>query len=314
MESISSFEWAIKPFDDGGEARQLRTEWEEWLEAFEFEAATKRNFTQAEMFNLLMAKGGRVLQRIFKNKEPVAEEVTDIIPPRAQVPVYDNAVSRLSDYFVGKVNVRLERSEFRKMKQGTTESFNKFLVRIRTQAKRCRYGKEEEEELIHQITSGAVSAKVRDKGVDADLKLDNLVQYAIRQEMLESQKSEGKRKAESYLEEEVNRIERGGPAKRAKVGPCGRCGANDHESNSLNCRARSVECFNCHHQGHLARFCRSKNQKGEGRGGTNKGRRPFFKKPDQSFKWGKPTVQNVSHDEDEWKIEMPKADKKANDE
>lgn len=99
---------------------------------------------------------------------------------------------------MGKTNVRLERSEFRKLKQSPTEGFNKFLVRLRTQAKRCRYDKEEEEEIIHQITSGAISAKVRDKGVDADLKLDNLVQYAIRQELLDQQKGENKRKAESY--------------------------------------------------------------------------------------------------------------------
>lgn len=213
MEPINNHEWAIKPFVDSVEARQLRTQWEEWLETFEFEAATKKNFTQTEMFNLLVAKGGRVLQRIFRNKETVAEEVLEIVPPRAEIPVYDNAVSRLNDYFVGKVNVRLERSEFRKMKQGTAETFNKFLVRIRTQAKRCRYEKEEEEELIHQITSNALSAKVRDKGVDADLKLDNLVQYSIRKEMLELQKGEGKLKAESYSEEVVSRIERGGPEK-----------------------------------------------------------------------------------------------------
>lgn len=90
-EANDSHGWTIKPFDDGIDARQLRTEWEEWLETFEFEAATKRNFTQSELFNLLMAKGGRVLQRIYKNKEPVAGEVNEVAPPRAEIPVFDNA-------------------------------------------------------------------------------------------------------------------------------------------------------------------------------------------------------------------------------
>lgn len=96
----SSRDWSIKPFNDGVQPGQLRAEWEEWLDAFEFEANTKGIFSQPELFNLMMTKGGRAIQRINKNKLPIKDEIVEIRPPRLGIPEYENAVARLNDYFV----------------------------------------------------------------------------------------------------------------------------------------------------------------------------------------------------------------------
>lgn len=93
------------------DAQHLQAEWEEWLEAFEYEAATKKSFTQKEMFNLLMAEGERNLQRIFKNKKSVDQQ-------------RDRSTQRLF---------------YRQDKQANrsrgvqSEPFYKFMIRLRTQ-------------------------------------------------------------------------------------------------------------------------------------------------------------------------------------
>lgn len=163
-----------------------------------------------------MTKGGRVLQRIFKNKLPVKEEILEIKPPRIEISEYENALARLNDYFIGKANKRVERTMFREMIQLRDEPYNKFMIRLRAQAGRCRFGTSEEEEIIDdQVIRSARSQKVRGKGVDEDISLDKLSQYAIKQEKLTDQKDSLKRPAESANDEQmVGKIDRGAFAKR----------------------------------------------------------------------------------------------------
>lgn len=294
----ASRDWAIKPFNDEVDQKKLRSEWEEWIDAFEFEAATKGVFSQEEMFNLLMTKGGRGIQRIYKNKLPVKKEITEIKPPRIEIPIHDNAVVRLEDYFVGKANKRVERTNFREMKQLKEEPFNKFVVRLRAQAGHCSFGKMEEDEIIDQIIRGAASQKVRDKGVDESITLDNLTAYALKQEKLAEQKNSTKRSHESDEEALVAKVERGQPEKRFKQGEaCTRCGSKDHNSESQECRARSMRCFNCQGHGHLANFCRSKKRTGGGPRQKQKWVKP-------TNKWSKRPVQSVLENDD-WEIEIP---------
>lgn len=313
-----SREWSIKPFNDDVEVGQLRAEWEEWLDSFEFEANSKGLFSQAELFNLLMTKGGRAIQRIHKNKVPVKDEITEIKAPRLEIPEYDNAVARLNDYFVGKTNKRVERTSFREMNQLRDEPFNKFMVRLQVQAGRCRFGTSEEEEIIDQIVRGARSQKVRDKGVDEDIKLDKLSQYAIKQEKLVEQKESLKRPSEGAEELQVSKVDGGFLSKRSRQNePCTRCGSEEHDSNSQNCRARFAKCFACQNRGHLANFCKSKKKDYGARqnfGGKRfqPGQRPGFggqrgyqnKKFFPKNEWTQKAVQNVETN-DEWGIELP---------
>lgn len=261
-ENIGGREWSIKPFNDTVEAGKLRAEWEEWLDSFEFEANSKGGFSQSELFNLVMTKGGRAIQRIFKNKLPVKEEITEVKPPRIGIPEYDNAIARLNDYFVGKTNKRVERTTFRELNQLRDEPFNKFMVRLQAQAGHCQFGTSEEEEIIDQVVRGARSQKVRDKGVDEDITLDKLSQYAIKQEKLVEQKEAFKRPADGGGEESyVSRIDQSWQSKRQKTNEtCTRCGSVEHDSSSQSCRARLAKCFSCQNRGHLAKCCKSKKQ------------------------------------------------------
>lgn len=253
MGSVRDSEWSIKPFNDDIDTQALKQEWEEWLEAFEFEVQTKGEFSQLERFNLLMTKGGRSVQRTFKNQKPIGEEILELKVPLKEIPVYDNAVARLNNFYVGKTNVRLEKEIFRAIRQERDENFNKFLLRLRSQARRCQFGTKEEEEILHQVIAGAHSEKVRDKGVDTEITLDKLSQYAINREVLDKEK---KKKTNSDEMGEVSAI-RHVPSKRFKSDQiCGRCGANSHAT--ITCRAKQMRCYKCNMMGHLARACRGR--------------------------------------------------------
>lgn len=250
---VGGREWSIKPFNDEIDSQALKQEWEEWLESFEFEAETKGDFSQKELFNLLMTKGGRSLQRIFKNQKPVAEEVLEVKVPLLEIPLYDNAVARLNNFFLGKTNVRMEKEIFRAIRQDKNESFNKFLLKLRSQARRCQFGTQEEEEILHQVITGAWSEKVRDKGVDTAITLDSLMQYAINREILDKQKQKDHDREDG---QQLAAIQQAVDKKPTTIKKCGRCGTSNHIASE--CRAKQMRCYKCNMMGHLARACRAR--------------------------------------------------------
>ena len=66
------------------------------------------------------------------------------------------------------------------------ESFNQFVLRLRAQAARCEFGEREEKEILHHITMDARDERVRDKGLESVMVLDDLTGYAINREILMS--------------------------------------------------------------------------------------------------------------------------------
>lgn len=113
---------------------------------------------------------------------------------------------------------------------------------------------------MHQVVLGAQSEKVREKGIDPVMTPDQLNLYAINRETIEKQKKGVKRFPEPYEgnQRQVARIKREPFAKKAKLGPCGRCGAAEHDSSSQECKAKTGKCHNCNGRGHYARMCRNK--------------------------------------------------------
>nr|XP_029732981.1 uncharacterized protein LOC115253765 [Aedes albopictus] len=196
MNDDGRFGMSLGAFNDKVDAQDLRREWEEWHRAFELILQMRKIESQPEKLVTMLTIGGRGLQRIFYNLRPVADEIipepvkVPLMPP--EVPEYDNAVKRLEKFFVGKRNERVELEVFRSLKQSSEESFNNFVLRLRAQAARCEFSDREETELLQQITMGARDEKVRDKGLENVMSLDEVITYAMNREILLKQREKQK--------------------------------------------------------------------------------------------------------------------------
>nr|XP_029729222.1 uncharacterized protein LOC109411515 [Aedes albopictus] len=295
MNDDGRFGMSLGGFNDKVDAQDLRREWEEWHRAFELILQMRKIESQPEKLVTMLTIGGRGLQRIFYNLRPVADEIipepvkVPLMPP--EVPEYDNAVKRLEKFFVGKRNERVELEVFRSLKQSNEESFNNFVLRLRAQAARCEFSDREETELLQQITMGARDEKVRDKGLENVMSLDEVITYAMNREILLKQREKQKpfcseaelHSVSSYRPRERNRSprrntgsyqrsERQPMGRRARPGDgrfrteCHRCGSLRHSGDSRECSAREASCNNCGQRGHYARKCGNRR--------TQRGNRP----------------------------------------
>ncbi|XP_055602843.1 uncharacterized protein K02A2.6-like [Uranotaenia lowii] len=261
----------LEPFDDTVDASNLRLEWEEWHRSCELVMQLMHFDSQNEKLLFMLARGGRGLQRIYCHLAPVSGE---FYPPPAKVPFapvelpeYDNAIKRLNSFFVGKRNERVELEVFRSLRQSSGESFNRYLLRLRTQAARCDFRDRTEKELLHQITIGSLDEKIRDKGMEDVMTLDELINYAMNREVLIKQKekflpfksepgfvSSVNRNYRNYQTTNNQQIRR--PFKRRyQSGECDGCGSWRHHVGDQRCSARDASCNRCGRKGHFLRKC-----------------------------------------------------------
>ncbi|XP_058454773.1 uncharacterized protein LOC131432485 [Malaya genurostris] len=286
MNGDETYRMPLGTFNDKADSHDLRREWEEWHRAFELYLEMRNIEAQHDKLVTMLAVGGRGLQRIFFNLRPGAEEITSepvkipLMPP--EIPEYDNAIKRLEKFFVGKRNERVELEVFRSIKQSSQESFNNFILRLRSQASRCEFSSREETEILQQITMGARDDKVRDKGLENAMTLDEVINYAINREILVNQReklkpfrgetelnhvSSGqnrnrnaslKRDSKGYRQFERQPYGRQGESRKqhGRFGvQCDRCGSTRHARDSRECFARGATCNRCGHRGHYARKC-----------------------------------------------------------
>uniref|UniRef100_A0A8D8A521 (northern house mosquito) hypothetical protein n=1 Tax=Culex pipiens TaxID=7175 RepID=A0A8D8A521_CULPI len=207
MNDENAFRLLPGAFNANVDSQNLRQEWEEWHRAFELTLHTRKIYSQSEKLVAMLTIGGRGLQRIFYNLLPVPEEIYPElveVPLRPHdVPEYDNAVKRLETFFVGKQNLRVELEVFRSIRQKNEESFKNFLLRLRAQASRCDFGVREETEILQQVTVGARDEKIKDKGLENVMNLNEITNYAQNRETLLKQKEKSKQFRE---EQQVNYV------------------------------------------------------------------------------------------------------------
>ncbi|XP_062560301.1 uncharacterized protein LOC134224760 isoform X2 [Armigeres subalbatus] len=275
--------YPLAPFNEAVDASDLRREWEEWLRAFELLLELKQIDSQHGKLVFMLARGGRGLQRIYYNLRPVSGEIypepSKVPLAPEEIPEFDNAVKRLNHFFVGKRNERVELEVFRSLKQSADESFNHFVLKLRTQASRCDFRDREEKEILQQVTIGARDERVRDKGLESTMDLDELTNYAINRELLMKQKQKSqpfKVESDSASVSAVKQIwNRKQQSKERSSGmtsfkrekpwnegnrvrsECDRCGSWKHFKDSKMCIARNSKCNNCGRMGHFARKCRA---------------------------------------------------------
>ena len=324
------------------DSQNLRQEWEEWHRAFELTLHTRQIYTQSEKLVALLTIGGRGLQRIYYNLHPVPEEIYPElveVPMRPHdVPEYDNAVKRLEKFFVGKQNLRVELEVFRAIKQKSEESFKQFLLRLRAQATRCDFGSREETEILQQVTVGARDEKIRDKGLEGVMDLNEISNYAQNREILLKQKERSK----AFREEQVVNFvpaarssnKREGYQKPAARGgryrPYQRQGGNRYSNQQSQRRIepnRNVrppgqdrggpKCSRCGALSHESdsRWCFARQARCNQCGTVGHYARmctaPYGKQPVGKSMWinrahGDPEANLVAQSEQEWKEELPR--------
>lgn len=244
----------LENFDCDGDPSGVGLKWERWkrglniyLEAANIDKPEKKRAT-------LLHMGGLPLQEIYYNI-PGAHVDSSNDP---DIDVYQIAVSKLNEYFAPKQSRVYERHIFRLMKQETGEKFEKFLIRLRKQADRCKFS-DKDESLIDQITEKCSSVELRKKILQSgdSITLDTIIQDANTLESVTRQLDEfGTKNPESTINKvhtRKNTYNKSGAGK-SKESKCFRCG-NDHIGKQ--CPALSVKCNKCGKTGHYARCCKT---------------------------------------------------------
>jgi len=104
----------------------------------------------------LLHTGGLGLQEIFYNIPGAQESGGE------NEKVFEIAIQKLDEYFAPKQNKIYERHIFRLMKQEDGEKFEKFVVRLRNQAEKCKFS-DTNEHIIDQITEKCNTKALRKK-------------------------------------------------------------------------------------------------------------------------------------------------------
>lgn len=170
-----------------------RRDWDKWKLQLErlFLFEPKYAKDEDKKFNTLLTLGGADLEELY-NVTPKLEVENEIERfPRAPwlKKPYSWAIERLNKHFEAGCNIQLEMSMFSEMKQNENESFEQYLVRLKTQSEYCDFGKQEENQLIHQLNKSARLPRVRTKALEPEISLIKLSAYAAQQEVIEKSKS-----------------------------------------------------------------------------------------------------------------------------
>lgn len=228
-------------------------EWKRWRKAYEwFESAAelskKSEEVQAATF---MNAGGQELSELLEtlnisddNQKKVAE-----------------LKKAFEDYYVPQANLTYERYIFNKLGQQEGEKFDEFLVKIKTQAKRCDFGTIHDSLVKDKIVIGVINGKLREKLLTKkDLTLTTAIDMCRASEKATKQAGEIANEGQMVNAVEARKWSKKGQssAKRDQLHDekfdCNRCGTKHGRA---NCPAFNKRCSKCNQKGHFASVCRT---------------------------------------------------------
>lgn len=130
-------------------------EWKQWIQQFKwYSCATqlteKPAEVQAATFMTAIGSEAAAIYNTFglDDQEQINVKVIE---------------KKFEEYFMPKSNVIFERYTFNEMTQNDGESFDEFLTKIKTQAKKCEYGELVDSLIRDKIVTGIRSKAVREK-------------------------------------------------------------------------------------------------------------------------------------------------------
>ncbi|XP_022836441.1 uncharacterized protein LOC111363813 [Spodoptera litura] len=287
--------------DIEGDSSSVGLRWEKWkrslriyLEAADITTPVKKRAT-------LLVLGGGALQEIFYNL-PGAN-----VGPEHDADLFEVAIDKLNDYFLPKQNKSFERHIFRLIKQDEGESFEKFLIKLRDQAAKCKFEKPDDH-IIDQILEKCLSMELRKKMLTMGdgITLDQVITVANTLEIVNFQLDSYEQKEKT--KNEVNAVrsrsrDNFGSTKEGKeynqekrTSKCTRCGNFAHVSQCLPCPAKDKKCNGCGKLGHYQRCCRTKSFQQKRKFTQNQEKDKYFNKRPRKDT----TVNSLQNDETQY--------------
>lgn len=249
----SSMGLTLDKFDCQGDPTSVGVRWERWKRALFIYLEASNIDRDVKKRASLLHFGGQELQEIFYNIPGANVTATN------EVDVFTTAITKLDEYFAPKQSKVYERHIFRLLKQEPDEKFDKFLVRLRNQADKCKFT-DKDEHIIDQIAEKGNSTELRKKilKIGDSVSLDQIIIEANTLEVVNNQLNQ----FDTTSKDEINKVE-----SRIKLRPrelrvmelaCSRYGNRRHKSNDLSCPARDKECLKCGLKGHFRQYCRTR--------------------------------------------------------
>lgn len=197
----------IRPFQTSLESSQLPVAWAKWKRDLECYFESEKIEGQYEKRSKLLYLGGSDLRDIYDNLPEVETVSLVVINP----PYYDAAIAKLDAHFEPFRRRTYERHLFRQIAQKSTERFSDFVLRLRTQVKRCEYDKPEEM-ILDQIVEKCYTDKLRQKLLKRDMLLNEVESLGTSLEESERKMKEFSRVATSN--DQISKVSKWKPEKK----------------------------------------------------------------------------------------------------
>lgn len=264
--------WEIAPFAFKALSHnEIRTEWSRWKRNFEYIVAANGEKDKTRLKFLLLAKAGPEVQDVFETI-PGADVEEDAVK---KIDPYRTALDKLDEYFTPKHHDSMERNIFWTLRPESGEPLDKFMLRAREQAMKCKFGKTEEQSrdisIIDKLTLLA-PPDLKERLLEKDLtSFDDVYKIISSHQSVKYQASRMiapavPRPGPSGIAAvqgdsgEVNRMFSKHPS--GTNIECSRCGRKGHLGYDRRCPAKNEVCDKCNRVGHYASKCRTGNIRG----------------------------------------------------
>lgn len=261
---------------------EIRQKWHDYKKQFEYVASAIGKKKKKKLKSIFLAVGGRQLQKVYESLPANENQIDDD---------FESTIKRLDEYFAPKRHDTFERYSFWSLIPLQDETLDKFLLRAKTHASKCRFGSTDQEsqdaaviDKIVMLAPPDLRRKILEKStIDLD-SLTKLVNshLSVQQQVRELGQCGNPsrsvtvphRNSDSPVYGIMNKPEHRWPNKPSnrpeyreanethyfqenrfqRQRECSKCGGKQHRFNE-DCPAKTLQCRNCRVYGHFARMC-----------------------------------------------------------